>query len=183
MILSHCLILRKLIAMENLSKNKFLDIGATVPSNTVFLEITRGTEFEDDTEMQKYIDMFSKVFADLIESKHGTFAIQSLDGAIKSIKNRQTFVSSVQLTSRLVQKLDIDPAETCGLFVGCIGIIITLVSHPGPDTTVSTELQDIISQTYQLIFYTALVPFWNGTRNSIANFFSCEFVKALDIGN
>ena len=150
-------------------------------SNTVFLEITRGTDFEDDTEMQKHLDMFSNTFINMIETENGTFVLQSLEEVVKSVTDKDTFVSAIKLASEMVQKLDIDSTERFGLFLGCIGIIIALVSHPGPSTSVSTELKNIISETYQLILCTALVPFWNGTRNSIENFFSCGFVEALNL--
>lgn len=162
-------------------QNKFPETGgASVYSNTVFLEITRATDFEDDIEMQKHLDMFSNTFITMIETENGTFALQSLEGVVKSITDKDTFVSAVKLASQIVQKLDIDSTERFGLFLGCIGIIVALVSHPGPANSGSTELENIICETYQLILCTALVPFWNGTKNSIKNFFSCGFVEALN---
>ena len=153
--------------------------SSTVYSNTIFIEITKGTDFEEDQEMQKHLDVFSNTFVAMIETEDGIFVLQSLEETVKLLKDKQSFVSAVQLTSKLVTDLDITPKERFSLFLGCVGIIIALVSHPGPATIFSTELDNIISQTYELILFTALVPFWNGTKNSIENFFSCGFTDAL----
>ena len=160
-------------------KCKLQETRASVYSNTIFLDVAKGSDFEDDVEMQNHLDMLSNTFMNMIETENGRVVLQSLEGVVKLIKDKHTFVSAIQLTSQIVQKLDIDSRERFGLFLGCIGIIIALVSHPGPATPVSTELESIIFETYQLILYTALVPFWNGTRNSVENFFSCGFVDAL----
>ena len=165
--------------MEYHSEDNISNPTSTVYSNTIFLEITKGTDFEDDKRMRKHLDVFSNTFVAMIETEDGIFVLQSLEETVKLLKDKQSFVSAVQLTSKLVTDLDINPTERFSLFLGGVGIIIALVSHPGPATILSTELENIISQTYELILCTALVPFWNGTKNSIENFFFCEFVQTL----
>ena len=166
--------------MEYNSEKKIYDQTATVYSNTIFFEITKGTDFEDDEEMQKHLDMFSNTFVEMIETEHGTFVLQSLEENVKAIHDQKSFVSSLQLISKLVQELDITSTEQFALFLGCVGIVIALVSHHGPATTISNDLEKSISLTYQLILYTALVPFWSRTTKSIENFFLCDFVNVLD---
>lgn len=161
------------------SEDKISDPGATVYSNTIFLDITRGTDFEDDEKIKKYLDKYSETFVNLIETEHGTSVLGSLEDAVKLIKDKETFISAIQHTSKLVQNLEIEITEKFSLFLGCIGIIIALVSHPGPATKISNELRNVISQTYELILCTALIPLWNGTQNAIETFFSCSFVNAL----
>ena len=165
--------------MEYYSEDKISNPTSTVYSNTIFLEITKGTDFEEDKRMRKHLDVFSNTFVTMIETEDGIFVLQSLEETVKLLKDKQSFVSSVQLTSKLVRELDINPTERFSLFLGCVGVVIALVSHPGPDTIFSTELENIISQTYELILCTALVPLWNGTKNSIENFFLCDFVQTL----
>ena len=165
--------------MEYYSGDKISNPTSTVYSNTVFLEITKGTDFEEDKRMRKHLDVFSNTFVSMIETEDGIFLLQSFEETVKLLKDKQSFVSSVQLTSKLVTELDINPTERFSLFLGCVGIVIALVSHPGPATILSTELKNIISQTYELIICTALVPFWNGTKNSIENLFLCEFIQTL----
>ena len=161
------------------SEDRISDPCATVYSNTIFLDITRGTDFEEDESMKKCLDQLSETFVDLIETEHGTSILGSLEGSVKLIKDKQSFVTAIQYASQLVQKLDIGSEERFSLFLGCIGIIIALVSHPGPATKMSNELKNIISETYNLILCTALIPFWNGTQNALENFFSCKFLNAL----
>ena len=146
--------------------------------------VSKETDFENDSEMLKHLDIFCDIFRKIIKSETGTFVLQSIEGAVKSIKDKHSFVSAVKLTSEVVHTLNIDSTDKFGLFLGCIGIIIAFASHPGPDTTVSKELQKIISQTYQLILYTALVPFWSGTRNSIGEYTIKDWVyKNYSEGN
>ena len=169
----------KFESMVYQSEDRISDPGATVYSNTIFLDIARGTDFEEDARMKNYLDQLSKTFVDLIETEHGTSVLGSLEGSVKLIKDKESFVTAIQYASQLVQKLDIGPKERFSLFLGCIGIIIALVSHPGPATKISNELENVISKTYTLILCTALIPFWNGTQNALENFFSCKFLNAL----
>lgn len=161
------------------SEDQISDPSATVYSNTIFLDIIRGTDFEENDTIKKYLDNYSEIFVSLIETEHGTFVLGSLEGTVKLIKDKATFVKAIQQTSQLVQRLGIGSKEQFSLFLGCIGIIIALISHPGPATKMSNELKIIISQTYELILCTALIPLLNGTQNAIENFFSCKFVDAL----
>ena len=161
------------------SEDQISDPSATVYSNTIFLDITRGTDFEENEQIKKYLDHYSETFVSLIETEHGTFILRSLEGAVKLIKDKDSFVSAIQQTSQQVQMLEMGTKEQFSLFLGSIGIIIALISHPGPATKMSNDLKMIISQTYELILCTALIPLWNGTENAIENFFSCRFVDAL----
>ena len=107
------------------------------------------------------------------------FFLRSLEGTVRLIKDKDSFVTAIQYTSQQVQKLEMGTKEKFSLFLGSIGIIIALIYHPGPATKLSNDLKMIISQTYELILCTALIPIWNGTENAIENFFSCRFVDAL----
>ena len=166
--------------MENGYKRKSPSCGTSVYSNRIFVDLAKGTDFERDERIQKLLDTISLTFSDLIKTQHGTFVLQSLEGTIKTIKDGDGFRMAIQLTSRIVQEIDITSEERFALFLGCVGIIVALVSHHGPATTVSAEIEKIISKTYELIFYTVILPIRNETIRAIENFFACEFVTALN---
>ena len=166
--------------MENGYKQKSPSCGTSVYSNRIFVDLTKDTDFERDERIQKLLDSMSLAFVDLIKTEHGTFILQSLEGTIKTIKDGAGFRMAIQLTARIVQEIDITSEERFALFLGCVGIIVALVSHHGPATTVSAEIEKIISKTYELIFCTVILPIRNGTKRAIENFFACEFVSALN---
>ena len=166
--------------MENGYKRNSPSSGTSVYSNRIFVDLTKDTDFERDERIQKLLDSISINFVDLIKTEHGTFILQSLEGTIKTIKDGDGFRMAIQLTSRIVQEIDITSEERFALFLGCVGIIVALVSHHGPATTVSAEIEKIISKTYELIFCTVILPIRNGTKRAIENFFACEFLMALN---
>ena len=166
--------------MENGYQRKSPSCGTSVYSNRIFVDLTKDTDFERDERIQKLLDSISITFVDLIKTEHGTFILQSLEGTIKTIKDGAGFRMAIQLTSRIVQEIDITSEERFALFLGCVGIIVALVSHHGPATTVSAEIEKMISRTYELILCTVILPLRNGTTRAIENFFACEFVAALN---
>ena len=166
--------------MENGYERKSPGSGTSVYSNRIFVDLIKDTDFERDERIQLLLDSISIAFVDLIKTEHGTFILQSLEGTIKSIKDGNGFRIAIQLTSQVVQEINLTTEERFALFLGCVGIIVALVSHHGPATTVSAEIEKMISKTNELILCTVILPLRNGTTRAIENFFACEFVAALN---
>ena len=166
--------------MENGYQRKSPSCGTSVYSNRIFVDLTKDTDFERDERIQKLLDSISLTFVDLIKTEHGTFILQSLEGTIKMIKDGDGFRIAIQRTSHIVQEINLTTDERFALFLGCVGIIVALVSHHGPATTVSAEIEKMISKTYELILCTVIIPLRNGTTRTIENFFACAFVSALN---
>ena len=164
-------------------EHAFPELGASVFSNIIFHEIINATGFENDKKMKNLLKMFLNAFINVIETENGKLTIHSLETVVQSIKDETTFISSVKSIVQLVQKFGLCPTDEFGLFLGCLGIIIALASQLDPTPSPSIGLQRIISQTYELIFCTVLVPLWNGTNNAIENFFACDFIDALSVDN
>ena len=159
----------------------FPNLRDTVYSNDIFHEIVKETGFENDKRMQKQLSVFYNAFISAIETEGGNLVVYSLEEVVNSIKDKNTFISSIKVIFQLVQNLDLRPTDKFGLFLGSLGIIIGLVSQLDISTPASIGLQRIISQTYNLIFCTVLAPLWNGTKNSIESFFECKFIDALNV--
>ncbi len=138
----------------------FPESGAVLDPTAIFREITAGTTFEHDEQMQAHLRGFADAFVDVAATSQGKVMLASLEGVGRAIKDQNGFVDSVRMMFRLASRVGSNPMVQFGLFLGLIGTVTGLVAHFGPAGLVGSGLQLILRRLYVMILTTALSPLY-----------------------
>ena len=158
----------------------FPESGLVIHTNAVFREFINKTDFGKDKKMQQLMDSLCEDFMKLVEMEECKSVQQALETISQSISDQESFITSTKILLKLAQEThSFSSQDQLALFLGSLGIIVSLVTNSGPSDLVLADLKKVVSQAYDLIFYAVLVPLWNGTENATDNFFACGFIDTL----